>query len=203
MTLRSVRAYALALALSLFAAACGAAETADTVASPSSVLGQEAGDTLPDPGVEAPATTSPSPTDDLTTSSTALDEREPDADDGATAPESPSVSPEPDSSEEASGESGATSEQPSTESDGDPEAVEGDAEQDPAPATTAPADQSPATSQATATTTTTTTTTTAAPEPVGDANQRLVGQFSSLAGQTVNLADFHNQDVVLWMWAPW
>ena len=42
-----------------------------------------------------------------------------------------------------------------------------------------------------------------APAPVGDSNQRLAGQFDTLAGQTINLADFHNQDVVLWMWAPW
>ena len=47
------------------------------------------------------------------------------------------------------------------------------------------------------------TTTTTAPEPVGDANQRLVGDFTDLNGDAVDLSEFHNSDVVLWMWAPW
>ena len=40
-------------------------------------------------------------------------------------------------------------------------------------------------------------------EPVGDANTRLVGEFEALDGTTVNLAGFHSEDLVLWMWAPW
>ena len=44
---------------------------------------------------------------------------------------------------------------------------------------------------------------TGAPEPVGDANTRLVGEFETLDGATINLAEFHSEDLVLWMWAPW
>lgn len=39
--------------------------------------------------------------------------------------------------------------------------------------------------------------------PIGDANERLLGQFATLSGTNIDLTDFHNQDVVLWMWAPW
>ena len=37
----------------------------------------------------------------------------------------------------------------------------------------------------------------------GDANERLVGTFETLDGETIDLATVHDQDVVLWMWAPW
>lgn len=29
------------------------------------------------------------------------------------------------------------------------------------------------------------------------------GEFATLGGGTVDLADFEGQDVVLWFWAPW
>ncbi len=29
------------------------------------------------------------------------------------------------------------------------------------------------------------------------------GEFATLDGASVNLADFEGQDVVLWFWAPW
>ncbi len=29
------------------------------------------------------------------------------------------------------------------------------------------------------------------------------GEFATLDGASVNLADFQGQDVVLWFWAPW
>lgn len=31
----------------------------------------------------------------------------------------------------------------------------------------------------------------------------LAGEFETLAGTTVDLADFQGEDVVLWFWAPW
>jgi len=63
--------------------------------------------------------------------------------------------------------------------------------------------QSTTATEAPASTEAPTTTTEAPPEPVGDANQRLVGDFTDLNGDAVDLSDFHNSDVVLWMWAPW
>ncbi len=36
-----------------------------------------------------------------------------------------------------------------------------------------------------------------------DANERLVGVFETLDGETIDLTTVHDQDVVLWMWAPW
>lgn len=45
-----------------------------------------------------------------------------------------------------------------------------------------------------------------APDAASDAagaNAFLVDQFPTLTNQTLDLADFQNQDVVLWMWAPW
>lgn len=67
----------------------------------------------------------------------------------------------------------------------------------------------------TATTETTAPTTTATPaETTGDAptaedaadpgaNAFLVDEFATVSGQSIDLADFQNQDVVLWLWAPW
>ncbi len=31
----------------------------------------------------------------------------------------------------------------------------------------------------------------------------LSGQFDTVDGSSINLADFDGQDVVLWFWAPW
>ncbi len=31
----------------------------------------------------------------------------------------------------------------------------------------------------------------------------LSGEFTTLAGETIDLAEFQGEDVVLWFWAPW
>ena len=83
------------------------------------------------------------------------------------------------------------------------------------PATADPSTTTPSTTTATPTTTTaavpTTTTpatseaprTTAAPEPAFDPNSPLNGTFSTVGGQSIDLASLQGQDVVLWFWAPW
>jgi len=38
--------------------------------------------------------------------------------------------------------------------------------------------------------------------PVAPASQ-LSGEFSTVSGQTIDLATLQGQDVVLWFWAPW
>jgi len=49
----------------------------------------------------------------------------------------------------------------------------------------------------------------AAPAPadaVGDApaaSSPLVDEFTTVSGQTIDLATLQGQDVVLWFWAPW
>ncbi len=37
----------------------------------------------------------------------------------------------------------------------------------------------------------------------GDASEHLTDEFSTLAGETIDLASLQGQDVVLWFWAPW
>ncbi len=47
----------------------------------------------------------------------------------------------------------------------------------------------------------------AAADAVGDAPvaaaSPLVDQFTTVSGETIDLANFQGQDVVLWYWAPW
>ncbi len=38
---------------------------------------------------------------------------------------------------------------------------------------------------------------------VSDGARLLVGEFTTVDGETVNLADYQGQDVVFWFWAPW
>ena len=44
-------------------------------------------------------------------------------------------------------------------------------------------------------------------DAVGDAPAApaslLVDQFTTVSGETIDLANFQGQDVVLWYWAPW
>lgn len=40
----------------------------------------------------------------------------------------------------------------------------------------------------------------AAAEPSGSG---LSGEFTTIDGGSINLADFEGRDVVLWFWAPW
>ena len=67
-------------------------------------------------------------------------------------------------------------------------------------ADTAEPAESTTTTAAPETTTTSTTTTTTTAAPVAPLFQ---GDFVDLNGQTVSLADFQGEDVVLWFWAPW
>ncbi|MEM7273091.1 MAG: hypothetical protein AAF547_08440 [Actinomycetota bacterium] len=38
---------------------------------------------------------------------------------------------------------------------------------------------------------------------IESAGTDLVGEFATIDGGTVNLAELQDQDVVLWFWAPW
>lgn len=33
--------------------------------------------------------------------------------------------------------------------------------------------------------------------------QKLTGEFSTVTGETVDLASYRNSDLVVWFWAPW
>ncbi|MGI9598172.1 MAG: hypothetical protein ACR2QK_18560 [Acidimicrobiales bacterium] len=37
----------------------------------------------------------------------------------------------------------------------------------------------------------------------GQAESALNGQYATLGGGSIDLADLQGQDVVLWFWAPW
>ena len=37
----------------------------------------------------------------------------------------------------------------------------------------------------------------------GDADARLVDEFPTLSGETIDLESLRGEDVVLWFWAPW
>ncbi len=42
-----------------------------------------------------------------------------------------------------------------------------------------------------------------AAETTESVGQALSGEFETISGATIDLADFDGRDVVLWFWAPW
>ena len=77
--------------------------------------------------------------------------------------------------------------------------ADGDANNDAPTATTA----APTTAAPTTGAPTTAAPTTEAAEPTIDPDSPLNGEFTTVGGQSIELASLQGQDVVLWFWAPW